>query len=69
VKAKRAILVLAAAAWSAAAMGCGQPLLSAKDERSQYDRYDRVRNDYAPQFLEDEYGRKLPNLRARLAPR
>lgn len=49
--------------------GCGQALLSPKDERSQYDRYDRVRNDYAPQYVQDEYGRQLPNVRARLKPR
>lgn len=47
---------------------CGKPLLSAKDERSQYDRYDRVRNEYAPQVVQDEFGRNLPNLRARLRP-
>lgn len=49
--------------------GCGRALLSPKDERSQYDRYDRVRNDYATQYVQDEYGRQLPNLRARLKPR
>lgn len=48
---------------------CGQPLLSPKDERSQYDRYDRVRNDYAPQYVMDVYGRKLPNVRERLKQR
>jgi hypothetical protein len=47
---------------------CSKPLLSARDERSQFDRYDRVRNEYASQFIEDEYGRRLPNLRARLRP-
>jgi hypothetical protein len=49
--------------------GCGKVLLSQKDERSQYDRYDRVRNDYAQQYVTDEYGRQLPNVRARLKPR
>ncbi|MBL8746138.1 MAG: hypothetical protein JNK58_07260 [Phycisphaerae bacterium] len=53
----------------AAPSGCGKALLSPKDERSQYDRYDRVRNDYAPQYVQDEYGRQLPNVRARLKPR
>jgi hypothetical protein len=47
---------------------CGKPLLSARDERSQYDRYDRVRNEFAPQYLEDPYGRRVPNLRSRLRP-
>lgn len=54
---------------ASALSGCGKSLLSSKDERSQYDRYDRVRNDYAPQYVEDEYGRQLPNVRARLKPR
>ena len=48
---------------------CQDPLLTAADQRSQYDRYDRVRNEFAPQYLEDEYGRREPNLRGRLAPR
>lgn len=46
---------------------CSRPLLSPKDERSQYDRYDRARNQYAQQFKEDEYGRRTPNLRGRLS--
>jgi len=47
--------------------GCSRPLLSPKDERSQYDRYDRARSQYAQQFKEDEYGRRTPNLRGRLS--
>ena len=38
--------------------GCQKPLFSAKDERSQFDRYDRSRNQYAAQYVEDEFGRK-----------
>lgn len=49
--------------------GCRKPLLSPEEERSQFDRYDRVRNQYAPQYLEDEFGRREPNLRGRLAPK
>lgn len=49
--------------------GCGKPLLSAEDERSQYDRYDRVRNKFAPQYVMDEFGREQPNLRGRLQPK
>lgn len=48
---------------------CGQPLLSPSDERSQYDRYDRVRNKFAQQQIEDPFGRPEPNLRGRLTPR
>ena len=62
-----AALVLCAAGLPLAS--CGKPLLSPKDERSQYDRYDRVRNKYAPQYIQDEYGREVPNLKGRLAPK
>ncbi|MGQ0628505.1 MAG: hypothetical protein ACT4PL_10455 [Phycisphaerales bacterium] len=49
--------------------GCARPLLSPEDERSPYDRYDALRNQYAQQYVEDEYGRQKPNLRARLSPK
>lgn len=49
--------------------GCAKPLLSPRDERSQYDRYDVARGQYEPQFIEDEFGRRKPNLRGRLAPK
>jgi len=49
--------------------GCGKPLFSSEDPRSQYDRYDRSRNQLAPQYIEDEYGRREPNLRGRLSPK
>jgi len=49
--------------------GCGRPLLAPDDERSPFDRYDTLRNQSAPQTLEDPFGRKQPNLRGRLAPR
>jgi hypothetical protein len=46
--------------------GCKKPLLSPDDERSQFDRYDAIRNQRAPQSVYDEFGRKRPNLRPRL---
>ena len=49
--------------------GCQKPLFSPKDERSQFDRYDLSRSQYAPQYVEDEFGRKEPNLRGRLEPK
>lgn len=51
------------------ASGCSRPLLAPTDERSPYDRYDAVRAQYAPQYIEDEYGRRQPNLRGRLGPK
>jgi len=63
----RAIAVLTGAALLAG--GCSKPLLSPKDERTPFDRYDAVRNQFAQQQIEDEFGQIKPNLRARLAPR
>lgn len=49
--------------------GCEKPLLSDTDERSPFDRYDEVRNQYSDQYLMDEFGRRRPNLRERLLPK
>ncbi len=49
--------------------GCSDPLLSARDVRSPFDRYDAVRSQFAQQYTEDKFGRRQPNLRARLAPK
>ncbi|MCA3006108.1 MAG: hypothetical protein IOD15_12225 [Phycisphaerales bacterium] len=49
--------------------GCVKPLLSPEEDRSQFDRYDAIRAQYAPQYIADEYGQRRPNLRARLGPR
>ena len=50
-------------------LGCSRPLLGPTDERSPFDRYDNVRGRYAPQYIENEYGRREPNLRGRLSPK
>ena len=49
--------------------GCQKPLYLPNDTRTQYDRYHRARNELAPPFVEDEYGRKQSNLRERLGPK
>lgn len=49
--------------------GCSRPLLSPTDERTPFDRYDALRNQYARQYIEDDFGALRPNLRGRLAPR
>lgn len=49
--------------------GCQKVLLSPNEERTQYDRYDKVRNRFSPQYVEDEFGHRTPNLRGRLTPR
>lgn len=63
-----AVALLAALALITLA-GCNKPLLSPTRDRSQYDRYDRVRGQFVPQYIEDEYGRRTPNLRGRLGDR
>lgn len=70
IKPRAALLILLAlSAAHAPLAGCAKPLLSPTDERTQYDRYDRVRNKFAQQYIEDEYGRRQPNLRGRLSPK
>lgn len=53
----------------AALGGCAKPLLSPTDERTPFDRFDALRAQSAPQYIEDEFGRQQPNLRERLTPR
>ncbi len=48
---------------------CEKPLLSPDEPRSQFDRYDSIRSQYAPQYVYDEWGKRKPNLRARLLPK
>ncbi|MGE3107232.1 MAG: hypothetical protein AB7G11_03035 [Phycisphaerales bacterium] len=50
-------------------VGCSRPLLSPEDQRTPFDRYDAVRSQFAQQYVEDEFGRLKPNLRARLSPK
>jgi hypothetical protein len=45
---------------------CQKPLLKSDEDRSQFHRYDRVRDQDNPAFLIDEFGRRRPNLRGRL---
>lgn len=49
--------------------GCVKPLFPNQAPRTQYDRYDAVRNQHSPQYVEDEFGRRVPNLRGRLTPK
>lgn len=45
---------------------CQKTLLKKDDPRSPFDRYNQTRAQHAPPFLEDEFGRRTPNLRDRL---
>ncbi len=55
---------LAASAMSM--MACQKTVLRPDDVRSPYDRYERSRAERAEPYLQDEYGRRTPNLRGRL---
>ncbi len=50
-------------------VGCQQALYLPSDSRTQYDGYQRARGELAAPFVEDEFGRRTPNLRERLGPR
>lgn len=63
---RRAAIGLCFATITTGLAGCVDPLLSPNEPRSQYSRYDLVRGRFAPQYVEDEFGRRKPNLRGRL---
>ncbi len=47
----RAVLVMAGAAALAGAIGCRQSPITENDERSPFDRYDLIRDTYAPPYI------------------
>jgi hypothetical protein len=49
--------------------GCQKPLFPANSPRTQFDRFDEVRNQSAPQYVQDEFGRRRPNIKGRLEPK
>ena len=46
--------------------GCEKPLFSPDEPRSQYDRFDAIRDQRAPTYIYDEFGERRPNIRQRL---
>lgn len=48
--------------------GCQRPLFNEKDPRSQFDTYDRLRQQNQSLLVPDEFGNPQPALRARLSP-
>ena len=66
---RRALLCGIALMAGLAASGCRQGPITENDERSPFDRYDLIRDEFALPYLQDEYGRKRPNLRGRLVDR
>ncbi|MDX2146649.1 MAG: hypothetical protein SFZ23_03925 [Planctomycetota bacterium] len=61
--------LMVAVAAVGAVPGCQKPLLRPDEERSQFDRYDMIRERRAPPFIEDEFGNRRPNIRGRLEPK
>ncbi|MEI7657018.1 MAG: hypothetical protein WCK33_03005 [Phycisphaerae bacterium] len=61
-----AIRVLALVAALGAAAGCETPVLVPDEPRSQYDRFDAIRDQRAPSYVYDEFGARRPNIRQRL---
>lgn len=64
-----ALLAVAACALALPQAACQKTVLRPDDVRSPYDRYERVRAERADPYLEDEFGRRTPNLRGRLLER
>ncbi len=58
--------LLAAITATISLASCQKTLLHKDDARSPFDRYNQTRAQHAPPYLEDEYGRRTPNLRDRL---
>jgi hypothetical protein len=56
------VILLSGGIWA----GCQEQLFSPTEPRSQYDRFDAVRDRRADPYVEDEFGNKRPNLRGRL---
>jgi hypothetical protein len=46
--------------------GCNDPVMTPDEPRSQYDRFDTVRDQRAPSYVYDEFGNRKPNIRSRL---
>ncbi|MFZ4575322.1 MAG: hypothetical protein ACOYN0_13050 [Phycisphaerales bacterium] len=51
---------------AAGMFGCQEPLFTPDQSRSQYDRFDAVRDRRAPSYVFDEFGNRRPNIRGRL---
>lgn len=58
--------ILLTVAW--AGFGCNKPLFPENSARTQFETYDRLRQQSTQLEEEDEFGQKRPALRARLTP-
>jgi hypothetical protein len=62
----RVLLILSCVVVGASLSGCARSVFRPDDDRTPFDRYNRSRSQQPVPFLEDEYGRRTPNLRGRL---
>lgn len=60
--------VVVAIGLAATLAGCQRPLFNDKDPRSQFDTYDKLRQQNQSLLVPDEFGNPQPALRARLSP-
>jgi len=66
---RRALLLALGAALTLPMLGvggCSEPLFPRREAMTQFDRYDEARRRSVEPWLEDEFGRRRPNLRGRL---
>lgn len=67
--ASRGALVVATLLGSTFSGGCKKALFGPDEARSQFDRYDAVRDKRAEPYVFDEFGQRRPNIRSRLLTR
>lgn len=63
---KRGLLLGSLVLLVAGLVGCQEALFAEDEPRSQYDRFDAVRDQRAPTYVYDEFGNRRPNVRGRL---
>lgn len=62
----RVVLIVSCVVVGSSLCGCARSVFRPDDDRTPFDRYNRSRSQQPVPFLEDEYGRRTPNLRGRL---
>lgn len=65
---RRIVCAAVATLVAVSAAACNKPLFPENSARTQFETYDRLRQQSTPLEEEDEFGQKRPALRARLAP-
>lgn len=66
IRTRQLAAVVVVCAGAALLTGCRPPVFGPNEDRSQFDRFDQARDTRAQTLIEDEFGRKVPNLRKRL---